>query len=282
MNYDEWIGRSEDRSDSMSPEQLRKFEALMNRDPSPVSSGTPLSVCSHWAYFNPVPINSELAVNGTARTGELAPPIELPRRLWAGGKILFKKELQAGVLADKKSTITKIEEKEGESGKLCFVTYRDQVSAKGAVAIDETRVMVYREDSEQGAHPIRTKPLDIDPDWKKSVKPDSVQLFRMSALTFNSHRIHFDQDYARDVEGYPAPLVHAQLVLLLLIDAFKNKHDGKVIEEIEYRATGPVWLGEQITLCGREADNFRAELRAAGPEGKLAMEADVKWTYSWK
>lgn len=281
MNYDDWIGRSEDRSDSLATEQLMKFEALLNRDPSQVSAGTTLEPCAHWAFFNPVPTNAELAVNGTARSGELAPPIDLPRRMWGGGRILFKKELKAGTPADKKSTITKIEEKEGETGKLCFVTYRDQVSARGSVAIDETRTMIFTEESEQGAHPIRTEPLDIDPDWKKSVKPDSVQLFRLSALTFNSHRIHYDQDYVRDVEGYPAPLVHAQLILLLLIDSFKNKHDGKMIEEIEYKAVGPVYLGEQITLCGREVDNFRAELRATGPEGKLAMRVNVKWIYNW-
>jgi 3-methylfumaryl-CoA hydratase len=282
MSYEKWLGNSEDRNDSMAPEQLQKFEALMNRDPSSITDGTQLSACSHWIYFTPALPNSQLAVNGNPLNDSLLPPVDLPRRMWAGGKIHFKKPLFAGVPAEKKSTVTKIDEKNGKTGKLCFVTLRHQISSKGVVAIDEEQVYLFREDSEQGAHPIRTEPLDMDHDWKKSTRPDAVQLFRFSALSFNSHRIHFDREYAREVEGYPDLVVHAPYLLLLMLDSFKTKHDGKVISEIEYTSTGPVYLGEQITIYGKETDNFKADLRICGHEGKIAMKATVNWTYSWK
>jgi 3-methylfumaryl-CoA hydratase len=282
MSYDEWLGKSEDRNDSMAPEQLQKFEAMMNRDPASITAGSKLSFCAHWVYFTPVLPNSQLAINGNALNNSILPQVDLPRRMWAGGKIQFKKELMAGVPAEKKSTITKIEEKEGATGKLCFVTLRHQISSRGAVAIDEEQQYVYREESEKGAHPIRTEPLDMDHDWKKSTKPDSIQLFRFSALSFNSHRIHYDREYATEVEGYPNVVVHAPFLLLLMLDAFKSKHDGKLISDIEYKSMGPVYLGEQITIYGKEADNFKAELRICGPEGKIAMKATVNWTYSWK
>lgn len=281
MSYEEWVGKSADRSDSMSPELLQRFEALLNRDGSNITTGSELSLGSHWIYFAPSLPDSELAVNGNARNDELLPPVELPRRMWAAGNISFKKKLVAGIPAEKKSTVIKIDEKDGSTGKLCFVTLRHQISQKGALSIDEEQVYVFREENEKGAHPIRTEPLDIDYDWKKITKPNSIQLFRFSALTFNSHRIHFDQDYAREAEGYPNALVHAPLLLLIMLDAFKSKHDGKVIEGIDYRSIGPVYLGEQITVSGKDTDNFVTELRICGQENKVAMKATVKWTYSW-
>lgn len=281
MNADEWIGKSEDRSDSMSVEQLQRFEAMMNRDPSQIAEGAELAPCAHWIYFTPALPQSELGVNGNAMNDSLLPPVDLPRRMWAGGKLTFKKSLKVGIPAEKKSTVTKIEEKEGSTGKLCFVTLRHQISSKGAVAVDEEQTFVFREENERGAHPIRTQPLDIDPDWKKITKPDSIQLFRFSALTFNSHRIHYDRDYAQQVEGYPDLVVHAPLLLLTIIDAFKTKHDGKMIEEIEYNSIGPVYLGEQITIHCKNTDNFKAELRVCGHEGKVAIKASINWSYSW-
>ncbi|PKD43327.1 FAS1-like dehydratase domain-containing protein [Rhodohalobacter barkolensis] len=281
MNVNEWIGNTFDISDSMAPEQFQKFEALMNGGPDSVGEGLEIPPCGHWIYFNPPIPQADLGINGHERNSDFLPPIDLPRRMWAGGTLKFKKPLKTGIPADKKSTITKIEEKDGKTGRLCFVTIRHQVSSSGAVAIDEEQTLVYREDSEKGAHPIRTKPLDIDPDWRKSTKPDSVQLFRYSALTFNSHRIHYDQDYAREMEGYPNVIVHAPFLVLLMLDAFKSKADGKVISKIQYENLGPVYLGEQITICGKSVDNTKSSLRIHGPEGKLAMKAEIDWGYDW-
>ncbi len=281
MNKDEWIGKTDEITDSLAPEQLQRYKALLNGKPESVTSGTELPPCSHWIYFNRAIPQSALDINGHQRQSSFLPPVELPRRMWAGGKLVFKKPLHTSTAADKKSTITKIEEKEGSSGKLCFVTIRHQISSRGTLAIDEEQVLVFREETEQGAHPIRTEPMDIDPDWKKSTKPDAIHLFRYSALTFNSHRIHYDQEYARQMEGYPNIVAHSPFLLTLMIDTFSSKYDGKVISDITYRAVGPVYLGEQMTIAGKSVDNHRSELRIHGPEGKLAMKATVNWTYNW-
>ena len=281
MSYDEWIGKSKDQSDSMAPEQLQRFEALLDRDSSAVTTGSVLPPCSHWIYFTPMSKQSDIAENGHAEKGGFLPPVELPIRMWAGGNIQFKKPLKTGVQADKKSTIVKIDEKEGAGGKLCFVTVRHQISSSGSLAIDEEQEIVFREASEEGAHPVRTKPMDIDFDWKKSRKLNSVQLFRFSALTYNSHRIHYDFPYATKQEGYPNLVVNSPYLLTLLMDLFKTKTDGKVIEEIDYKSVGPVYLGEEITITSKDVDNFKAEMRILGPDNKIAMTATVKWTYSW-
>jgi len=279
MSYDEWVGKTIESNDSMAPEQLQRFAALMDQNPDSVSSGSELPPCAHWCFFTPVDRQSNIAADGHAMKGDFLPPVELPKRMWAGGKITFKKPLLAGTPAKKISTVESINNKEGRTGKLCFVTVRHQVSARGAVAVDEEQQIVYRKESENDAYPTRTQPLDINPDWEISTTPDSVQLFRFSALTFNSHRIHYDQDYVRKTEGYPGLVVHGPYLLVLLLDALRSR-DESVIEDVEYRAVGPVYLGEEITIHGKAVDNQRTELRVTGPDGKLAMKATVKLTKS--
>lgn len=282
MSYDEWIGNTKDHSDSMAPEPLQRFEALLDHDPAEVRNGTILPPCAHWIYFNPNEKQSELDEDGHPKKGTFLPPVELPVRMWAGGKIQFKRPLRAGMAADMKSTVVKIEDKEGTSGKLCFVTLRNQISAAGTVAIDEEQQIVYREKTEEGAFPMRTKPLDIDFDWKKTRKLSPVHLFRYAALTYNSHRIHYDYLYTTEELGYPNLLVPAPLLLTLMIDAYKTKTDGKKIEEIEYRAVGPLYVYEEITITSKDTDNTKVELRALGPDNKIAIKATVRWIYSWE
>lgn len=281
MNYDNWIGKSKNQSDTMAPEPLRRFEALLNRDPGSVNNGTVLPPCAHWIYFNPAAPQDALAADGHPQKGDFLPPVELPSRMWAGGTIRFKKPLTTGQSADKKTTITAIDEKDGTSGKLCFITLRHQISTAGALAIDEDQEIVFREASEKGAHPIRTQPVDVDFDWKKSIQLNSAHLFRFSALTFNSHKIHYDHPYATQTEGYPNLVVHAPLLLVLMMNFFKTKTDGKVIEEIAYRAAGPMFLDEEITITSKDTDNNKVEMRALGPDQKIALKASVTWTYSW-
>lgn len=281
MNYDNWIGKSKNLSDTIAPEPLRRFEALLDRDPGSVNNGTILPPCAHWIYFNPAVPQAVLAADGHPQKGDFLPPVELPSRMWAGGIIRFKKPLKTGQPADKKTTITAIDEKEGGSGKLCFITLRHQISTAGALAIDEDQEIVFREASEKGAHPIRTQPVDVDFDWKKSVQLNSAHLFRFSALTFNSHKIHYDHPYATQTEGYPNLVVHAPLLLVLMMNFFKTKTDGKVIEEIAYRAAGPMFLHEEITITSKDTDNNKVEMRALGPDQNIALKASINWTYSW-
>lgn len=279
--FDDWIGKSLTLSDSLAPEPLQHFEALFDRNPADTGNGTELPPCAHWIYFNPPVKSEELDESGNQKKGIFLPPVEQSQRMWAGGRLIFKKPLKAGQPADRTTTITKIDEKPGTSGNLCFVTLRHQISSAGAMAIDEEQDIVFREASEQGAHPVRSRLADIDYDWKKTRKFDSAHIFRYSALTHNSHKIHYDRLYAEEKEGYPNILIQAPLLLSLMINLFKTKTDGKVIEEISYRAEGPVYLHEEVTIICKTVDNTKVEMRALGPDNKIAMSASVKWVYRW-
>lgn len=281
MELKEWVGKSTNRRDSLAPEQLRRFEAMVNRRPDTISEGNELTMCSHWAYFTPLHLQSDLTVQGYPRDNELFPPIEQSSRLWLGGKLVFKNPLIVGTPATRYSTITELKEEGEDDEKKVYLSLQHQISTKGSVAIQEDQHFLYRPQSEKGAHPIRTEPMDLDPDWEKSTKPDSIQLFRFSALTYNAHRIHYDQDYARQVEGYPNVMVHGPLLLLLALQSFRSQFDGKSLEEVTYEVRGPVYLGEQISISGKGVDNHKSELRICGPENNIALKAAVKWTYNW-
>ena len=280
MNVSEWIGKSKSLRDTLAPEQLRRFEAMLNRRADAIGEGHELPVGSHWAYFTPLHMQSDLTVQGYPRESDLFPPIEQSSRLWLGGRLQFKNRLYTGTPAKRYSTVTELKQ-EGEEEEKTYLSLQHQISSKGSVAIVEDQHFLYRPPIEKGAHPTRTKPMDIDPDWEKSTKPDSILLFRFSALTYNAHRIHYDQEYARNVEGYPNVIVHGPLLLLLAIESFKSQFDGKVIEDITYELKGPVYLGEQITISGKSVDNHETELRITGHENNIALKARVKWTYDW-
>lgn len=281
MEYDEWVGKIKNQHDSMAPEQLRRFEAMLNRPPDDISMGSELTMCAHWAYFTPLYMQSELGVQGYPRTETFLPPVPYATRLWTGGRISFVSPLHIGTPANKHSTITSLAEKESSGEKRVHLTLQNQISTKGSLAVSEDQHFLYRDPTEKGAHPTRTQPMDLDPDWEKSTKPDSVLLFRFSALTYNAHRIHYDQEYARSVEGYPNVMLHGQLLLLLALESFRSKFDGKVLEEVTYKLNGPVYLGELISIAGKSVDNHRSELRICGPEKNIALRASVKWGYKW-
>lgn len=280
MNLNDWVGKSISRRDSLAPEQLRRFEAMVNRRPDTIGEGDTLSVCSHWAYFTPLHLQSDLTVQGYPRDNDLFPPIEQSSRLWLGGRLQFKNPLIAGTPATRYSTVTDLKMK-GDNQQKVYLSLQHQISSKGSVAITEDQHFLYRPPVEKGAHPTRTEPMDIDPDWEKSTKPDSILLFRFSALTYNAHRVHYDQDYARNIEGYPNVIIHGPLLLLLALESLKSKFDGKILEDVAYEIRGPIYLGEQMTISGKSVDNHETELRITGHENNIALKARVKWTYEW-
>lgn len=281
MDFEKWTGKSKNYKDSLAPEALKRFEAMLNRRPDSISEGDELSVCSHWCYFTPLHQQSDLAVQGYPRENDLLPPLEQSSRLWLGGRLEFKNPLFVGTPANRYSSILKMEEKQKAEGNQVYLTLSHQISTKGAVAISEDQHFLYRHPSEKGAHPTRSEPIDLDPDWEKSTKPDSILLFRFSALTYNAHRIHYDQDYARNAEGYPNVMVHGPLLLLLALESFRSRYDGRILEHVKYELRGPVYLGEQIKISGKSVDNHRSELRICGTDNNIALKASVKWGYEW-
>jgi 3-methylfumaryl-CoA hydratase len=279
-DFSDWLGQSRITHDSMPAETLQRYAATMDRDPRAVTPGQQLPPCAHWFYFSPLEATSKLADDGHPPKGEFLPDAGLPRRMWAGGLVKFTAPLHAGILASKTSTVTSITPKQGSTGSLCFVTVTHQVHSEGKLCIDEEQHIVYRNAPPAAQPPRRVKCFDKPVDWSEEWTPSAVQLFRFSAITFNAHRIHYDADYCRNIEGYPDLVVHGPLLVHKMLDAFVHRDPQARITLIDYRAVGPVYLGETVQVLQAavsENEPGTADLYIIGSEGYIAMQARIEY-----
>ena len=118
------------------------------------------------------------------------------------------------------------------------------------------------------------------PQWSKVIEPDPVLLFRYSALTFNSHRIHYDRDYVTKIEGYPGLLVHGPLLATLLLDFFESEMPSCELLSFDYRIVSPLYDVANFTLNGMITRTDMAKLWVADDRGGLSLLADVKFSSS--
>ncbi|MDE2120520.1 MAG: MaoC family dehydratase N-terminal domain-containing protein, partial [Betaproteobacteria bacterium] len=200
----DWIGRSETRDDVVTAAPVRGLTATLDREPEEVRPGMVLPPLWHWLYFLPSERQTDLGADGHARRGGFLPPVDLPRRMWAGSEFEFRAPVRVGDALSRTSTIVEVTRKQGRSGPLVFVKVRHDIRCNGAAdpAIVEFHDIVYRPARQPGD--VEPPPVAAPaPVWKREIVPDDVLLFRYSALTFNGHRIHYDRKYVTEVEGYP-------------------------------------------------------------------------------
>lgn len=268
----QWIGRSETIEDTLHVGPANLMEMTMDRAPS-LNLGDTLPPLWHWLYFlRSAPLNA-LGRDGHPAKGGFLPPVALPRRMWAGGRFGFDGALQIGAQVTKTSTIKDVALKAGRSGALCFVTARHEVGHTGsAPAFWEEHDIVYREDPAPNAPHTQSEPVGDDWHHSETITPSEVLLFRYSALTFNGHRIHYDRDYARNVEGHGGLVVHGPLIATLLIDMAQRLKGGAIPKAFEFRAASPLFDTAPFTLNARDLGDH-VELAAATPDGHLAMRA---------
>lgn len=268
----QWIGRKESRTDVVSPWPAAALAATLDRDDPVPAQGEPLPPGWHWLYFLEARRASELGPDGHSRRGDFLPPVELPRRMWAGGRIEFRRSLRIGERLRRDSEIVSVEPKQGRSGRLVFVTVRHATFATGEVAVIEEHDIVYREAARPAEAPARADPAPQRSAWRRELLADPVMLFRFSALLFNGHRIHYDLDYCR-AQGYPGLVVHGPLQVILLLDLCR-RHEPRPVVSIEYRARTPLFHFERMAVCGEPAaDGTKVALWTSNAEGRCALSA---------
>ncbi len=270
-----YVGRSRAEHDVVTANQAQAMAALLDRDPAQLQTGAVLPEFWHWIYFKPAVRQSDLGTDGHPRRGEFLPPIELPRRMWAGGRLQFLQSIAIGDEIERKTEIISVEEKQGRSGSLVVLKLRHLISNETGPCVDEQQDLVYCEIPKSDRLPSQqTVQLD-DIDWQEIFAADAVILFRFSALTFNSHRIHYDYPYVTQVEGYRSLVVHGPLTALLLLEVAK-RHAKTAPASYEYRALGPLFNDEPITLAGR-TKRSETEVWAVGATGSVAMQGRIGW-----
>jgi 3-methylfumaryl-CoA hydratase len=258
---------------------LAALAATLDRDDPEPLPGSDVPPLWHWLFFTPLVRQSDLGPDGHAKRGGFLPPVPLPRRMWAGGRLEFNHPLQVGDEVTRASRVVAVDAKTGRSGALVFVTARHELTNARGLALTEEHDIVYRDAPLPGAPVPAPQCAPADETFAREIVPDPVLLFRYSALTFNGHRIHYDRSYVTEVEGYPGLVVHGPLIATLLLDLLRREQPHARVRRFSFTALRPVFDIHRFTLCGRhEADAGlrRALLWARDHEGFVAMRAQAE------
>lgn len=287
---EDWVGLQQTVTDSISSVQVRQMAATLDDAERMQRPGTrPLPAGWHWLYFNPLEAQSLLGDDGHPKRGNFLPPVSLPRRMWAGGRLHWHGDFHVGASIIKSSEIISVTSKTGRTGEMVFVTvvhhYTDASDARKLLT--EEHDIVYRgmpTESEQAgllalAAQIQSgvHTFERTGEHRLAVNADAVMLYRYSAATFNGHRIHYDADYCRRVEGYPGLVVHGPLIATLLLGFVENQvAPGARIKSFEFRALRPTF-----NLCGfhlhagKTLDANTWQLWSTNNVGQIGIEATV-------
>jgi 3-methylfumaryl-CoA hydratase len=267
-----WIGRFETAEDDATPLLARRMAGLLDRAaPGP---GAVWPHCWIWALFWPALRHDATGPDGHAARGGFLPPIDLPRRMWGGSRIIVEAPIRVGEPVSRRSTIAKISEKSGRSGRLCFVKVEHKLSVEGALRLTEIQTIAYREAATAAPAPTEPGPgADFEPMWRRRVSPDAVLLYQYSAATFNTHRIHYDHPYATGVEGYPGLVVHGPLTATMLMELLGANLPDAMPRDFQVTALRPLYTPAPFDLVGRvDGDAFR--LLALTADGYPAMRIE--------
>ena len=274
-----WEGNTETLRDDITTAPVRALQATLDRDDAPPAPGDELPPLWHWLYFLPQPRQSALGPDGHALRGGFLPPVPLPRRMWAGGRLQWQpgNPLVLGDAVTRQSRIVSVKHKAGRTGDLLFVLVRHEIHNARGLALSEEHDIVYRANPQPGDAVPPPQPAPQDATWTREITPDDVLLFRYSALTFNGHRIHYDRRYVTEVEGYPGLIVHGPLIATLLVDLLRRQWPDARLASFEFRAVRPVFDVAPFKLHGRpSADGRTAELWTQDHDGWLTMQATAK------
>ena len=273
-DYRDWIGRKQERRELIAPAPVERLLATLDDGETRLGAGDALPPLWHWLYFLPSAPQSAIGQDGHGHRGGFLPPIELPRRMFAGVEMEIHAPLPIGSEARLESEIADIQQKSGRSGALLFVTVRNRFYAGATLAIDERRSLVFREAG--GATPApEPKFLPAPPRgaWTREIHADPVLLFRYSALTFNGHRIHYDRPYATGEEGYPGLVVHGPLLATLIVELVR-RNSPRPVKRFAFRAAAPIFDTAPFRVQG-EPEGDRVALKAIRCDGETAMQAEA-------
>ena len=274
-DWRQWIGRTERLTDLATAAPIAGLAATLDRDEPEPPLGSDIPPLAHWFYFLPRAPQSELGADGHPHRGGFLPPVPLPRRMWAGGRLEFHHPIRVGDEITRVSRIMSVDAKAGRSGELVFVTVRHEVTNAQGLALAEEHDIVYRDLPQPGSKVPDPQPAPEGATFQREIVPDPVMLFRYSALTFNGHRIHYDRRYVTDVEGYPGLIVHGPLIATLLVDLLRRERPDARLKRFAFTALRPTFDIHRFTVCGRDAGNATFPLWARDHEGFLTMRAEA-------
>ena len=269
--------------DPVAAAPVAALSQVLDQEAAVAREGNALPPLWHWLHFLEWPAQRDLGADGHPTHGHFLPPLPDRRRMFAGGRAEFTAPLLVGTPARRTSSLAKVEIKRGRTGEMAFVTVRHEIAQDGEVKLTEEQDLVYRvgEDERRGGGFAIDlgEPEPADAAWQLTLRPSPTLLFRYSALTANAHRIHYDEPYVRDVEGYPGLVVHGPLLVQLMLELARREAPEGDIRTLTYRLRKPVFAGEQVCALGDVADDGgSAALRIATRRDERHATAEVTFT----
>jgi 3-methylfumaryl-CoA hydratase len=259
---EDWIGRSRIQTAILDPETARRYAAAMGASLDVDAAFPPLG---HWAYFNDAVEPAQLGPDGHPRRGVHLPPITQPRRMFASSTLRFEASLMLGETAELGTTIADIRHRSGRTGDLVLMDVLRELTQEGRLRITETQTIVYREAGEATPEVADSGAGGAGELWRPTV----VDLFRYSAGTYNSHRIHYDQAYATSEEGYPGLVVHGPFTAAKLFD-LATRTAAAPLKSFSFRAMSPLFVNQPVRLRAGDEPNMVVAVRC---DGQVAMSA---------
>lgn len=280
MNYDAWIGRETRATDRLDEGLAARWLATFDMarpHPAIMPQGIHFALCTPQAPTAALGEDGHPARDDSPQS--FLPPFPMPRRMWASSKIAFHMPIAVGAVIERRSRIAAISEKQGSTGPLAFVDVSHETFANGSLAVAETQSIVYRGPADPG-QALSPPPLGearFDPsawDAHRALTPDPRLLFRYSALTFNSHRIHYDAPYAEMVERYRGLVVHGPLIASLLLQLAAGELGENRLRSFQFRGLSPAIAGEPLHLVVRKGE-AGYDLAAFADDGRQVTQASA-------
>lgn len=272
----DWRPEPRSSTEVLTARRATEFAATLDLGDSP-GDGDPLPAMWHWIYFSEWPPTAELGADGHPRDGHFLPPIPHRRRMFAGGRVTIHAPLTLGRLATRHAEVVSTTVKHGKTGELLFVTVRYEFSQDGESRMTEEQDLVYRSDPGSSTPFARVqKPLPApSAPWVVDPVTSPPLLFRFSALTANAHRIHYDEQYTKVVEGFPGLVVHGPLLAIFMSELARKK-SRRPLHTFRFRLSQPVFVGDAIRAQGTPSpDGATAELSVTSGAGNVHASAQA-------
>ncbi|KAJ4328360.1 hypothetical protein N0V84_001231 [Fusarium piperis] len=286
--------------------QLQKLALTLGRpnlDGTDVSenapvAGTPVPPGYHLAYFTPNGTEGDLGADGTDRTFNASAPFT--RRMWAGGKMQWAEPSSGAILRvgdeveERTRLLAAVPKKSRSAGEMVLVEVEKEFWSPKGLALTDRRSWVFRPEIDLNAVKELPKPLENVGRGPSSVKDlatksegftirelrwSPVGLFRFSALTFNGHMIHYNEDWTRNVEDHPGLVVHGPLNLINLLNYWRDIHgNGDGPRDITYRALSPLYAGETYNIRtngARDVEGGRVWDVLVEKNGVVCMKSEI-------
>lgn len=270
----EWVGRESHARDVVTRGLVTRFKATLDAPHEGDADPDTAPRLIHLCLTLPDTPMSGLGPDGHAIRGGFLPPVPLPRRMWAGGSFTFHRDLRIGDAVQRVSRISDVALKEGRTGRLCFVTVEHAVSVDGELAVEERQDIVYREGETGETTPPTPPPGEPLGAAHLEVDAGAPLLFRYSALTFNTHRIHYDHRYVTEVEKYPGLVVHGPLQATLLYH-YAHRLQGRPPGRFTFRSVAPLFEGDGMILNADTTGSGPLKLWTSDRRGRVAMKAEA-------